>query len=122
MQTLKDRHPDVFQHFTNGSFVVHKTNRPFSAIALGQAHEQENASIKGKGSAVGLTESPAALRRWMVAGVEIARMITEFECTTVSENKRHHEQSLGFQESFKKDMQSVISTFEELGNPFSKES
>ena len=58
----------------------------------------------------------------MVAGNEIARMITDFECKTISENKRHHEQIQGFQESFKKDMQSVISTFKELVNPFSEES
>lgn len=80
MQTLKDKHPDVFQHSTNESFVVHKTNQPFSAIELDQAPEQENASMKGKGkgkgkgSAVGLTEPRAALRRWMVAGPEIVRM------------------------------------------------
>ena len=32
------------------------------------AHEQVNAGVKGEGGAVCLTENPAALRRWMVAG------------------------------------------------------
>ena len=35
----------------------------FSGIAIDQAHEQNNASVKGDG-AVGLTENTAALRRW----------------------------------------------------------
>ena len=72
MCELPVKHPNVFQQFSSGSFVVHKTKRPFSAIALDHAHEQENASIKGDGGAVGLTENPAALRRWMVCGPEVA--------------------------------------------------
>ena len=35
--------------------------------------------VKGSGGAIGLTGNPGALRRWMVAGPEIATMITEFE-------------------------------------------
>ena len=31
---------------------------------------------------VGLTENPAALRRWMVSGPEMARIIGEFEVST----------------------------------------
>ena len=33
-----------------------------------RAHEQNNAAVKGDGGAVGLTENPAALHRWMVSG------------------------------------------------------
>ena len=54
----------------------------FSGIAVDQAHEQNNASVKGGGGAVGLTENPAALRRWMVSGPEMARLIEEFEVST----------------------------------------
>ena len=35
--------------------------------------------VKGSGGAIGLTGNPGALRRWMVAGPEIARITTEFE-------------------------------------------
>ena len=61
MCELPVQHPDVFQRFCNGSFVVHKTERVFSSIALDQAHEQVNSEVKGEGGAVGLTENPAAL-------------------------------------------------------------
>ena len=40
-------------------------------------------------------ESPTALKRWMVAGPEIARVVKEFESTfevTKPCDKRHHEQ------------------------------
>ena len=60
---------------------MQKSKHLFSKISLDHNHEQENEMIKGDGGAVGLTESPAALRRWMVAGSEIARAVREFERT-----------------------------------------
>lgn len=48
-------------------------------MPIDQAHEQNNEVIKDSGGVVGLTESPAILRRWMVAGLESARVITEFD-------------------------------------------
>ena len=79
MSALHITHPAIHAQFCLGSFVAHKSNRVFSSIALDQAHEQVNALVKGEGGAVGLTENPSALRRWMVAGPEIARMVQEFE-------------------------------------------
>ena len=72
---------------------MHKSTRAFSSIALD--HEQANALVKGDGWAVGLTESPGALLRWMVAG-----MTQEFEESIPSvtkEDTRHHEQVPGVQ-------------------------
>lgn len=63
MVTLKDRLPSTYDHFKSGGFVVKKTENEFSCIALDQAHEQENAKIKGDGGAIGLTDNPIALRR-----------------------------------------------------------
>ena len=122
MQVLS-KHPDVYKHFSDGVFVVHKTNRAFSSIALDHAHEQLNALVKGQGGAVGLTENPAALRRWMVASPELSRMVEEFEGSfTVSEERAHHEQKPGVKSTFLKDVVNTVSSFEELGNPFTEES
>ena len=60
----------------------------FSAIAIDQAHEQNNAHVKGDGGAVGLTENPSALRRWMVSGPEMARVIGEFEDSCSYEKRK----------------------------------
>ena len=40
-----------------------KSRHAFSAIAIDQDREQNNACVKGDGGAVGLTENPAALHR-----------------------------------------------------------
>ena len=66
---------------------VKKTTHSFSAIALDHAHEQNNASVKGDGGAVELTENPTALQRWMVSGPEMARVIREFEAA-IGERKK----------------------------------
>ena len=75
------------------NWVILKTSRRFSTIPLDQAHEQENAKVKGKGGVVGLTENPVAL----VAGPETARITEEFEQAFLPEedhdiNYRHHEE------------------------------
>ena len=79
MVMLQAKCPDVYCEFQRGAFTAKKTKRPFFAISLDQAHEQVNALVKGDGGAVGLTEKPAALRRWLIAGPGIARLVEEFE-------------------------------------------
>jgi len=79
LANLKERHPSVFAEFEQGKFVVQKSQHLFSKIALDHNQEQENEMIKGDGGAVGLTESPAALPRWMIAGPEIAKAVNELE-------------------------------------------
>ena len=61
MVLLKDRHPNLHAEFMNGHFVFHKTSRKFSAMAHDQAHEQNNALVKGDGGALGLTDNPSTL-------------------------------------------------------------
>ena len=55
MLSLEHKHPDVLQEFQSGKFVVFKSSRTFSAMAIDQTHEQENAVINGEGGAIGVT-------------------------------------------------------------------
>jgi len=48
MMSLEDKHPAVAEEFKKGNFVIHKSERPFSGLAIDQAHEQSNAVVKGK--------------------------------------------------------------------------
>ena len=104
MCSLEELHPDIYQEFMAGSFVAHKTDQHFSNISLDQFHEQMNASVKGDGGIIGITENPQALRRWEVAGPEVARMIEEFEklpgIPDTSATGRHHEQMKHVQSKF----------------------
>lgn len=44
-----------------------------------QAHEQAHAVIKGGGGAVGITDDPSALKRWMVAGSGVSQFVAQYE-------------------------------------------
>ena len=121
MVALADKHPDVFAEFMAGNFTVKKTTHAFAALAIDQAHEQNNASVKCDGEAVGLTENPAALRRWMVSGPEMARVIAEFQATADTRTKktefRHHEPTKHTQLAFSRDVKSLSGVMREMGNP-----
>ena len=54
--SLEQHHPQVAREFRCGNFVVHKSHRKFSALAIDQVHEQANALIKGDGGVIGVTE------------------------------------------------------------------
>ncbi|KAL8624293.1 hypothetical protein ACOMHN_034016 [Nucella lapillus] len=117
----------VRHEFQQGHFVLRKTGRPFSRLALDHAHEQNNAIVKGDGGAVGLTGNPAALGRWMVSGPEVARVIQEFHRTLSppekdSEKLGHHEESLAFQVDFANNVKKIIDVIKEAGNPFAERS
>ena len=126
MVKLPKKHPDIYRQFCNGHFTVQKTKRVFSAIPIDPAHEQNNACVKGDGGAVGLTDDPSALRLWMVAEPEIARMIDEFENLVLHWNEReetcHHDQTVSVQASFAQYVSSLVRVIEELGNPFEEKS
>ena len=124
MRALQQTAPDVFAQFVKELFTVHKSPRQFSAIAIDQAHEQNNGMVKGDGGAVGLTENPGALRRWMITGPEIARLVNEFGVLTkvAALGEDHHEVQRSFQVSFFKDVKSLVAAMEDLGNPFLEES
>ena len=61
MAALPMKHPGVAREFGAGNFTVRKTKNVLSSIPIDQAHEQNNALIKGDGGSIGLTDNPSAL-------------------------------------------------------------
>ena len=98
MICLEEQHPDLAKEFHQGNFAVRKSRREFSGMAIDQAHKQQNAVIKGDGGAIGLTKDPVALRRWMVAGPGVSRLVAGYETVSgVKDDKndsRHHDQTM----------------------------
>ena len=72
--SLDINRPTTHAEFLKGNFVTRKTMHKFSALAHDQFHEQLHAMVKGDGGIVDSTENEAALRWWMVAGPEAARL------------------------------------------------
>ena len=62
----------------------------------------------------------------MVAGPEVARVIVEFEnfnmYPRIQEETRHYEETPSMQNTFARDVRSLVAVIEELGNPFEEDS
>lgn len=105
---------------TKGFFLICKSKRHFSNIAIDQAHEQNNKLIKIDRGATGIFENESALLRWTVADPVISDMLKNADIanektslTVITKIMSHHK--------FIRDKQAFINTFEELGNPFLEE-
>ena len=98
------------------------TKQTVHSLALDQAHDQADANVKSDGGAVGLTDNPNALQRWIVAGPEISIMVAEFEDGTIHGSTKHHEQTTAVQTTFAKEVKALVEVFEEIGNPFKEDS
>ena len=75
--------------------------------------------MKGDGGAVGLTQNPSALRRLMVSGPEMARLIEEFQASLEKPEEkpdfRHHEQCISIQMAFFNQVKALTNVIEEMG-------
>jgi len=99
-------------------------NHKFSALSLDQAHEQNNAIVKGADGAIGLLTDTSALRRWLISGPEVSRIVNDLEHVFVRQTNtsdKHHEQYSSYQQHELHEIQSVRHKFEEYGNAFMEE-
>ena len=127
MSSLSKTHPDVAKEFQRGKFVVAKSQRKFSLIAVDHYHKQNNGVMKDEGGIIGLTQDANSLLIWAVAGPELIRVISEFEATMLgkqqsSGQRNHHEQTRSTQKLFAGQVQAVVSVLEDMGSPFEEES
>lgn len=124
MLCLEETNKDVHKEFSDGNFVLHESQRQFSSIALDQAHEHNNALVKGDGGAIGITENPSALLRWMTSGPEVCQLVKEYDVSsnTKPNGTRHHEDYPSAQKKFFNEVEALTESFIELGNPFLEES
>jgi hypothetical protein len=122
IRDLKSLPKSIEEEFRKGNFVINKTGKRFSAIALDQAHEQNNKVVKGSGGIVGLTEDPASLQKWLLAGPEISRLVQGFEDTFLEESNEdslfHHSEDLSSQKRYKAKTTSFKNVVNQYGNPF----
>ncbi|KAK3753947.1 hypothetical protein RRG08_006327 [Elysia crispata] len=123
MMILSEKHPDVYQQFKLGKFVVAKSKNNFSLISVDQGHEQNNAVLKDDGGIIGLTQDSDALVKWTISGPETVRVIAEFEksivgkSNTIKDTSPHHQETKSAQIRFAKQVTSMVDAILNAGNP-----
>ena len=128
MLTLSTKNPFIFQNFMEGKFVIHKTEKQFSRIAIDEGHEQNNKEVKGDAGIIGITSNEKALARWLLAGPHICNITKDF-INDISAKKicsdlkfLHHEESTAHQKRYCEDVRKLTMIIRELGNPFPEQS
>ena len=121
--SLPQTSPYLYNCFLDGYFAFQKSDRKCSLMGIDQAHEQNNAVIKGMGGAVPFVnkEDESALARWELCLHELSLIVTEYEGVGEPEGQSsdplsHHEDSQRFQEIFSKDVTHLKEVT--LTNPF----
>jgi len=126
IEMLEQTDSNLTAQFAKGNFVVTKSGCRFSAMALDQNHEQCNASVKGKGGTINLFQKEGALKRWMISQPMVVEMVKNFhEQLNCGESKLewlHHEESRSYHERFNEELNCLVQTFDEFGNPFADSS
>jgi hypothetical protein len=77
MVQLPHMHPQLYNDFLKGNFVVQKSGRKFSLTGKDQSREQSNNNLQAHGSAVGLYENHEAITLFMLAVSHCTRCIKE---------------------------------------------
>ena len=103
----------TLEAFTNGNFVVNRSTRRFSSIAVDQGHEQLNKMLKGTGGEIGLTHDPESHIKWSLYGPILNHLITEFEDDSGNTNEHdsgvfHHDEGRKRQYDFSGDVRNVV--------------
>ena len=115
---MKNLPNEVFEQFARGHFTVKQSDRQFSAIAIDQAHEQNNKIVKIDGGAIGLMDDEQSLIEWAVSGPSISQMVKDVNSDIMMDlcelNSPHHV----FEASFRNHRNLLLKSFCQFGNPF----
>ena len=123
MNSLQDSHPQTYEAFCNGDFVVQRSSQnPFGQIPVDQTIEQTiNRDTKTKGGIIGFSTNRSAVQRWVYTANERAA-ITEScrKMAGLSTEKVFVSKEAGKARSAKdhSDVLKVVDALETMVNPF----
>ena len=111
--------------FMKGNFVVCKTGKKDSAMAIDQAGEQGNKVIKSVAGGLNTVhQQNDAFRTWSIAAPEIVRRVAEYELLTQTSDRSsaellsHHEDNEAHNTVFTEDQKKVLQGLEDAFDPF----
>ena len=113
MARLPETHPSVHEAFMKGKFVVQRSEKTFSLMALDQSQEHSIAFLKEDSRAKGLYGQPEQKEGIELSKPEVLRVIDEFENASLSASNKdmdleHPESSVAEQNRFLKDLKALL--------------
>ena len=113
MACLPETHPSVHEAFMEGKFVVQRSDKKFSLMALDQSQEHSIKFLEEDSGAKGLYGQPEEKEVIALSKPEVLRVIDEFENAVPSasnkeDNLEHSESSVAEQNNFLKDLETLL--------------
>ena len=125
MACLRETHPSVHEGFMEGKFVVQRSNKKFSLMALDQSQELSIKFLKENSEAKGLYGQPQEKEVIALSKPEVLRVTDEFKNAVLSPsnkevNLEHPESSAAEQNNILKDLRALLYLVKEgtVVNPF----
>ena len=125
MAYLQETHPSVHEAFMEGKFVVQRSDKKFSLMALDQSQEHSIKFLEEDSGAKGLYGQPEEKEVIALSKPEVLRVINGFENAVLSAsnkevNLEHPESSVAGQNNFLKDLKALLYLVKEgkVVNPF----
>ena len=113
MTQLPNRHPDVYENFKKGKFVVQRSNKKFSLMGLDQSQEHSIQFLKQDCGPKGLYGETAEKLAIELSRADVLRLIEEYEVASQGIdpeqiNVEHPESSISEQKSYMNQIQSLL--------------
>lgn len=124
MYNLKKTDPGIWNEFERGNWVVHKSSKPFCALASDEALEHQNRAMKVAGGLVGISQHPNALTRFFLAAPELQRITEEtLQMTGMSSvgESKHHFDNASAARLQEEGISRISKELDRVGNPFAYE-
>ena len=124
MRRLPDDHPEIYEKFKAGNFVVNESKKAFSAVSPDMKLEQTiQRSQKSSSGIIGQTRQVSYVSEWEVVYHEILSISNAFRNLTHSnlgtrESEVHHELGGNYAKSFNTQVKHVIDFLTAHGNPY----
>lgn len=104
MVELEWKHPEVYEEFMKGNFVIQKSRKKFSLISKDHIHEQTTKVMKSDGGISNIYDNPDTMVDHILALPEKLRAIAEFEeaaeIMSTLPDLGHHQESYNLQLCF----------------------
>ena len=125
MTGLPEIHPSIHEEFVEGKFVVQRSRKKFSLMALDQSQEHSIKFLKEDSGTKGLYGQQEEKEVIELSKPEVLRVMEEFENVSISASNKdvsleHPESSVAEQKKFLQDLKTLLNLVKEgtVVNPF----
>jgi hypothetical protein len=126
MKNVEMQHPELWEEFQKGNWVVNRNAIPFCAIGADHALEHVNRAMKVTGGIIGITLNENARARFFLASPQLSTICED--AMQIMGNKetindpltqpKHHQNTVPARQRLHRNVYSLVNIIQNIGDPF----